>query len=872
MKKILGLGLLMVSLAYSEYVSSVVKAHSPEETYFTDGAYSYAPAIVYHDGVFHQFYCSTGTNTDIFFFHKDDSTFNMRKELYMYKFLGSKKKVRVPYHGFMESCDHIRYRTSKNGSSWSPARVVMTQTVYSSKNRQKMTCDPAITRGDDGYWYLYYQGETDDYAGTTYISRSKTIGGPYLTLDSSGNWERWPERPVTLLRKKIDPTYKDKDRYQYGVGQISVVKKDGVYHFWVADHFYTKNDQGEIVEKMFVRHTTSTSPTNLRLRNGVMDTDQWKKISIEGRTSSKDLSMNVVEFGEVRYNASIDSFEMWLLSKCMGANMYFLKYRSKNGNNWERIGTTNHFGGPYYDLSNLGVSGDENGWIYDRYILSFAGPTLGVKKKASDFQPKDRYGNDKLYASFPWAMYQMIVGDWQTSSIQINYKEKFPNISSKKIEYISGDFDGDGVTDLAAVDRSYNSTKNQWNKWYIRSSQSGQKGVTNVPWGFQWAGMSANHTIVTGDYDGDGKTDLAIVDKENGSWYVISSRTGGKLKTDNTTGIKTPDNKEIWGWIFPNWDKNNSQVLAGDYDGDRATDFAMVNISTNKWYVYSSRTGKRLKTDNTQNIKTPYKKEIWGWNFPNWDKKNSKALVGDYDKDGITDFGMVNVSSKKWYIFSSQTGDTLRNIGNGTKIWGWDELEGLSTNSIITTGDYNGDGAVDLGYVDWSQGFWFYSSYNPFNPTHYSWDQMKSDMINVPNHKVLEGDYDGDGATDRAFVNLDNQEIYIYSSVRNSKGINQDIKHVYPFSKSAVLKKQIQEEKDIGTEIAPIANVARVSVDGSKLSIVGANIGDKVSIMDAQGRMVSTYVMSRNDMTVQLPSTGVYIVRVGSTSHKVAIK
>ncbi|MFQ6311500.1 hypothetical protein [Lysobacter capsici] len=51
-------------------------------------------------------------------------------------------------------------------------------------------------------------------------------------------------------------------------------------------------------------------------------------------------------------------------------------------------------------------------------------------------------------------------------------------------------------------------------------SSSGQQ---IVPWGWQWPQMSADAELALGDYDGDGKTDRAIVDTQSGRWYVITS-------------------------------------------------------------------------------------------------------------------------------------------------------------------------------------------------------------------------------------------------------------------------------------------------------------------------------------------------------------
>ena len=130
----------------------------------------------------------------------------------------------------------------------------------------------------------------------------------------------------------------------------------------------------------------------------------------------------------------------------------------------------------------------------------------------------------------------------------------------------TGDFDGDGKADFR-VHRRANTGEPSADSAAIIYSMTATGNVTQDYWGW------ASDKIVPGDYDGDGKTDIAVARGHNASqtiWYIRYS-----------SGI--PDAGIHWG-------AGSSDLFAqGDYDGDGITDLAVYRRGMeNTFYVRRS--------------------------------------------------------------------------------------------------------------------------------------------------------------------------------------------------------------------------------------------------------------------------------------------
>ncbi len=261
------------------------------------------------------------------------------------------------------------------------------------------------------------------------------------------------------------------------------------------------------------------------------------------------------------------------------------------------------------------------------------------------------------------------------------------NTSVRKVK---GDFDGDGKTDVAVFRPSQS-------VWYLLQSSLGFR--------YEVFGLNTDE-LAPGDYDSDGKTDIAVFRKADGIWYILNSRTN-TLRT------------QYWG--------NSSDVaVQGDYDGDDKTDVAVYR-SNGFWYIIQS-SNNNLRTIT---LGSP----------------SDKAVQADYDGDGVTDAAIYSPNLGVWTISGSFAGVIAQRFG-------------LPTDRPVP-GDYDGDGYDDIAVYRASTGTWY--SVRSGNNNSFSAIQWGTSE-DIP----AAGDYDGDGKEDVAVFRPSNGTWYVSRSSDNS--------------------------------------------------------------------------------------------------------
>ncbi len=308
------------------------------------------------------------------------------------------------------------------------------------------------------------------------------------------------------------------------------------------------------------------------------------------------------------------------------------------------------------------------------------------------------YRSGPGHAGFDAFAYYVTDGKWQSDIVVVDITIA-PRPDYDSWPHVIGDFDGDGKTDMASFDP-------ETSRWFVARSLGDEFSMEL--WG-DFSSVGSWTTQLVGDFTGDGLDDIANFHEGTSRWYVSVS-TGDAFDTSLWADFVSAD-----GW---------TTKLVGDFNGDGKSDIANYHIRTGRWYV-SQSTGRSFATKLWADFVTPD-----GW---------TPQLVGDFNGDGKADIANYHIRTGRWYI-SVSTGK-----GFATKLWadfvtpdGW-------TPQMV--GDFNGDGRDDIGNYHTRTGRWYMSM---STGTAFS-TKMWADFVTADGwYPQMVGDFTGDGMDDIA--------------------------------------------------------------------------------------------------------------------------
>lgn len=332
---------------------------------------------------------------------------------------------------------------------------------------------------------------------------------------------------------------------------------------------------------------------------------------------------------------------------------------------------------------------------------------------------------------------------------------------------LQGDFDGNGTSDLATLGFM---AGGGWTNWLaLELAKDGrfesQVWTAKTP---SYVRNTASSAYVTtaGDFNGDGKTDLATISPEGSN--TLTQRIAVELSKEGG-GFDS----QLWAAMTPTRTRSGGTprayfVLPGDYNGDGRTDLATISPDARSggwgnWIAVELALSSGGFESHTWASATPGRMRFVGAGA------RYNVLAADFTGDGLTDLATVSSNAgggwSRWIAldvaqpgggFSSVTwaAETPRRMRNG---------DGNADYRVVT-GDVNADGKADIltlsptgggGWNQWiavevSTGSGFTSgTWSTPTPQHIRSGGAVSDF------RVLTGDLDGNDMTDVAVLSTD---------------------------------------------------------------------------------------------------------------------
>jgi hypothetical protein len=222
----------------------------------------------------------------------------------------------------------------------------------------------------------------------------------------------------------------------------------------------------------------------------------------------------------------------------------------------------------------------------------------------------------------------------------------FP-VETDPYDIITADFNGDQRPDLAVA----NGTAGTVSVLLRRASGGFALEGASLPAG------SGTNGVTAADFNSDGRPDLASSN--------YSSGNGTVFLRNPTTGFSA----EGAGYAIP----GPSAVEAGDFNGDRQPDLAFGSTATDSTYVFTRNAGSGFTAEGAPYPGTGHRTDL---------------VAADFNGDGRLDLASANHTGATVSIL-------LRNAANTGFTAGQDIMIGPSALKL-TAADFNGDGRVDL--------------------------------------------------------------------------------------------------------------------------------------------------------------------------------
>ncbi len=369
-------------------------------------------------------------------------------------------------------------------------------------------------------------------------------------------------------------------------------------------------------------------------------------------------------------------------------------------------------------------------------------------------------------------------------------------VGSSPFSIVAGDFNGDGRLDLAVADSSYNSVTN---------TDVGEVSVLlgNGDGTFQPAvqyavGMNPG-PIVAGDFTGDGRLDLAVA---TSSYDSVTYTDVGEVSVllGNGDGTFQPAVQYAVGI-------NPLSIVAGDFTGDGKLDLAVACQGDVSFFGSQGTDpgGVYVLLGNADGTFQPAVQYAAG-SHPGY------LVVGDFNGDGRLDLTVTYIGNYS----TSQAGVSVL-LGNGDGTFQPAKTVATGIYGPLVAGDFTGDGHLDLAFLnifDNDVSVLLGNGDGTFQPA-------VQYAAGIAPDAIVAGDFTGDGRVDLAVTNSPGGSGYSPGTVSVLLGNGDGT---------------FQHQVTYGVGEFPSSIVAGDFTGGGRLDLAVANLGDNtVSVLMGNG-------------------------------------
>jgi hypothetical protein len=309
----------------------------------------------------------------------------------------------------------------------------------------------------------------------------------------------------------------------------------------------------------------------------------------------------------------------------------------------------------------------------------------------------------------------------------VNFASRVDFTTGTSPNFVSiGDLDGDGKAELVVCNGVSNTVS------VFRNTGSGA-GNISFSTKVDFTTGARPSAVAIGDFDGDGKPDLAIGNFYSFSASILRNTSSGTgninfaTKVDFTTGT------------------NINSVAAGDIDGDGKPDLAVVNTSGNTVSIFRNASG------GSGSIAFDTKVDFTTGSNPYF------VTIGDLDQDGKQDLVVTNTGSGISIFKNTSSG--AGTISYAGKI----DFTTGSNPKYVSIADLDGDGKPDLTVVNQDQLLVFRNTGSAAGDISYA-APVNYSTGGSP-YSAATGDFNSDGKPDLAATIFNNTLTVLASPV-----------------------------------------------------------------------------------------------------------